>query len=102
MSLCPVPPGAAQNESAASVLVSATMTRLTTGDLLVLPSFAWRTMFLLLVGVGRFWTTRPFGMDAYSDSAMQLSEWAANVTLPSLTSSCVFTGTTRFSAPMSL
>ena len=35
MSLCPVPPGAAQNESAASVLVSATMTRLTTGDLSV-------------------------------------------------------------------
>ena len=35
MSLCPVPPGTAQNESAASVLVSATMTRLTTGDLSV-------------------------------------------------------------------
>ena len=35
MSLCPVPSGAAQNDSAASVLVSATMTRLTTGDLSV-------------------------------------------------------------------
>ena len=35
MSLCPVPPGTAQNESAASVLVSATMARLTTGDLSV-------------------------------------------------------------------
>ena len=35
MSLYPVPSGAAQNESAASVLVSATMTRLTTGDLSV-------------------------------------------------------------------
>ena len=35
MSLYPVPSGTAQNESAASVLVSATMTRLTTGDLSV-------------------------------------------------------------------
>ena len=33
MSLCPVPPGASQNDFGASVLVSATMTRLTTGDL---------------------------------------------------------------------
>ena len=35
MSLCPVPPGASQNDFGASVLVSATMTRLTTGDLSV-------------------------------------------------------------------
>ena len=35
MSLCPVPSGAAQHDFAASVLVSATMTRLTTGDLSV-------------------------------------------------------------------
>ena len=35
MSLCPVPPDTAQNDFAASVLVSATMTRLTTGDLSV-------------------------------------------------------------------
>lgn len=35
MSLCPVPPGASQNDFGASVLVSAAMTRLTTGDLSV-------------------------------------------------------------------
>ena len=35
MSLCPVPSGTPQNDFGASVLVSATMTRLTTGDLSV-------------------------------------------------------------------
>ena len=35
MSLYPVPPGASQNDFGASVLASATMTRLTTGDLSV-------------------------------------------------------------------
>ena len=35
MSLCPVPSGASQNESGASVLASAIMTHLATGDLSV-------------------------------------------------------------------
>lgn len=59
MSLCPVPPGASQNDFGASVLVSATMTRLTTGDLSVRSFEAYIRDFTLVGRAGRPRRVRP-------------------------------------------
>ena len=59
MSLCPVPPGASQNDFGASVLASAIMTHLATGDLSVRSFEAYIRDFTLVGRAGRPRRVRP-------------------------------------------